>query len=316
MPPTSRKIYKYVGPDNIEKVFYSPDAAALKCSVPKDFNDPYELFLTIDFNEKPDALAYYADAIGDLPQFPTTCFSRSPVVVPMWAHYAQNHEGFLIEFSEDEMAEAFPKSRFDDVGYSDVPDGSLSEFLYRAFVTGKPRHTYFLQHGVFNAAYFTKATCWSYEQERRMVVSGSEVRQVGALTLVDVPIKCITSIIAGSKASENTRSALRMKAEKIGCQYFDLRIGKSSVIPYFVAGDGRSFSFDSASIAQSDFPCETCKEPLSAELEMCSWCQIDDELRRQVALRNPFRILDHYGLLEGYLRKTDAIGNIASKKKK
>ena len=97
----SKKIYKYIGPEHIDKVFHSSDVVTLKCSLPKEFNDPYELFLTIDFNERPDALAYYADAIGELPQLPTTCFSRSPVVIPMWAHYAQNHQGFAVEFSED-----------------------------------------------------------------------------------------------------------------------------------------------------------------------------------------------------------------------
>jgi hypothetical protein len=87
----SKKIYKYIGPEHIDKIFHSPDVVTLKCSLPKEFNDPYELFRRIDFNERPDALAYYADAIGELPQLPTTCFSRSPAVIPMWAHYAQNH---------------------------------------------------------------------------------------------------------------------------------------------------------------------------------------------------------------------------------
>jgi hypothetical protein len=275
MSTTSRKIYKYVGPDNVERVFQSLGAATLKCSVPKDFNDPYELFLTIDFNEEPDALAYYADAIGELPQLPTTCFSRSPVVVPMWAHYAQYQEGLVVEFSEERLAEDFPESLFDDVSYSDTPSEDLSGMLHMAFVTAKPRHTHFLRQGVFKAAYFTKASCWSYEQERRMVVSDSEVRQTETLTLVDVPGRCITSIIGGFKASDRTRLALKENAQKIGCQYFDLRIGKSSATPYLVAADGQSFSFNSASIAQSDYHCETCKEPLSMDAESCSWCQIE-----------------------------------------
>ncbi len=97
-PLKPKKIYKYIGPDGIEKVFHSANVGTLKCSLPKEFNDPYELFLTINFNERPDALAFYADAIGELPQFPTTCFSRSPIVLPMWAHYARNLEGFAVDF--------------------------------------------------------------------------------------------------------------------------------------------------------------------------------------------------------------------------
>jgi len=96
----SKFLYKYIGPATLDKVFSELGHFTMKCSLPKNFNDPYELFLTLDFRERPEALAYYADVVGDLPQIPTTCFSRSPDVVPMWAHYAQNLEGFAIELDE------------------------------------------------------------------------------------------------------------------------------------------------------------------------------------------------------------------------
>jgi hypothetical protein len=304
----SKRIYKYIGPEHIDKVFHSSDAITLKCSLPKEFNDPYELFLTIDFNERPDALAYYADAIGELPQLPTTCFSRSPVVIPMWAHYAQNLQGFAVEFPEDALVKAFPESHLGDVSYSDTPRQDLCEILYRAYEIGKPRYTYFLRRGVFNAAYFTKASCWSYEQERRMIASEADTRQVGPLTLLDAPNDCITSIICGPRASEQTKLALIKKAEEIDCRYFELRIGKSSATPYFVDTDGEPFSFDLTEIAPSHQHCEACKEPIALAAEQCSWCQINDELRQHVASRNPFRILDHYGLLESYVTDMDAVG--------
>lgn len=308
MTAKSNSIYKYIGPEHVDKVFQSSDAVTLKCSLPKDFNDPYELFLTIDFNEEPDALAFYADAIGELPQFPTTCFSRSPAVIPMWAHYAQNHQGFVVEFSEDGLVKAFADSRFGDVRYSDSPSEGLTDMLYRAYKIGKMRYTYFLRGGVFNAAYFTKASCWSYEQERRMIVSESGTRKVGPMILLDAPNDCITSIICGPRASEPTRLALIKKAEEIGCRYFELRIGKISATPYFVDKEGEPFSFDLSEIVPSHQYCETCKEPIAQAAEQCSWCQIDDELRQHVASRNPFRILDRYGMLESYVAGMDAVG--------
>jgi hypothetical protein len=73
----SKKIYEYVGPEHVDRVLHSSNVVTLKCSLPKEFNDPYELFLTIDFNEEPDALAYYADAIGELPEWSETV--RSPL---------------------------------------------------------------------------------------------------------------------------------------------------------------------------------------------------------------------------------------------
>jgi hypothetical protein len=237
----SKNIYKYVGPERFDAVFQSANFSTLKCSLPGDFNDPYELFLTIDFNERPDALAYYADLIGDLPQHPTTCFSRSPIVLPMWAHYAQNLSGFVIEFSEDELARGISESTFDDVTYSDSPKSELSEMLYRAYVIGKFRYAYFLQRGVLHTAYFTKASCWSYEQERRLVVPTSATPQEGQLTLLDVPCSCITSVIAGPRAGERTKQLLAQRAKHVGCNYFELRIGRSSAIPFLVDQTGQPF---------------------------------------------------------------------------
>ncbi len=305
---SSIKIYKYVGPKYVDRVFADDKNATLKLSLPKDFNDPYELFLTIDFNEEPDALAFYADVIGEMPQFPTTCFSRSPLVVPMWAHYAENHQGLVIEFSEEKIAKAFPKSRFGDVSYSDTPQQNLSNVLHMAFALAKPRYTYFLRGGVFNAAYFTKASCWSYEHERRMVVQDEKTREVDGLCLLDVPLDCVTGIVCGSRSAEGTKSKLIKKTEEIGCRYFELRIGKTSAIPYFVDAEGRPFSFDAAGIIENKHHFQSCKEPIAAEAKECSWCQIDDEMRDHAASRNPYRILDAMGLLESYVAGADAVG--------
>ncbi len=304
----SKKIYKYIGPGYLDKVFQFPDLVTLKCSLPKDFNDPYELFLTIDFNERADALAYYADAVGELPQFPTTCFSLSPTVIPMWAHYAQNHLGFALEFSEEKLIKAFPKSKFGDVDYLDAPKENLTDLLYRAYEIGKPRYTYFLRNEVFNAAYYSKASCWSYEQERRMIVQDSATRKAEQLTLIDAPSECISSIICGSRASKHTKQTLLEKAKEIGCRYLELQIGRSSVTPYFVDVDGQPLSFNNLEITPNHRHCEDCKEPLADVSEHCSWCQIDDSLRVNAASRNPYRILSHHGMLQSYIADMDAIG--------
>lgn len=302
-------LYKYVGPEYRDKVFQSPHVATLKCSRPNEFNDPYELFLTINFDEEPDVLAFYSDAIGDLPQLPTTCFSRSPIVVPMWAHYTDNHKGFVIEFAEDQLAQEFPKSTFGNVTYSDAPVHDFSELLARAYVIGKPRYTYMLRRGVFAAAYFTKASCWNYEQERRMVADEAEVRVADSLSFFDVPEKCIKSIICGARASEETKIALQTKAEEIECQYLELKIGRSSATPYFVDLNEHSYSFNAAEISQSEFYCESCGEPTGNKEDECSWCRINDSLRSHAASRNPFRILDHIGVLDSYIAGMDRVGN-------
>ena len=173
----SMKLYKYFGPDILDKAFSSKKYLSFKCSYPKDFNDPYELFLTIDSNEQPEILAFYSDIIGEIIQLPTTYFSQSPSIIPMWSHYAQNLEGFVIEINEENLVKQFPKSGFGDVDYREKPDDSIQYSLHLAYGSAKPRHTYILQQNILRAAYYTKSKCWSYELERRMVINPTELRE-------------------------------------------------------------------------------------------------------------------------------------------
>ncbi len=260
-------------------------------------------------------LACYAEAIGDLPQYPTTCFSRSPIVIPMWAHYAYNHNGFVIEFSEEAILEAFPETRFDDVAYKDGPAHDFSDLVSRVLHIGKPRYTYFLQGAVANAAYFTKSTCWSYEQERRMVVGDKDVRVSGGMMLMNIPGACVSSIICGARATHETKTKLQEFAQRFSAGFYELRIGKTSAVPYLVDSSGRSHSFFGAEIAPSRNYCASCSEPIEADEEECAWCQITDETKREAAMRNPYRIIDHYGGLEKYIAGMDAVGRAAKKKK-
>jgi len=299
-------MYKYLGPSYLHDVV-GDEGVSAKFSFPKDFNDPYELFLTIDFNEKPEVLALYADAIGELPQLPTTCFSHSPAVIPMWAHYAQNLTGFAIEFDEEKLQERFPECRFDDVKYKPAADDELKETLYRAYAIGKPRYTYMLMRGVFDAAYFTKLECWSYEQERRMLAPESEIRKHNGMMLLDIPKECVTALICGPRASPETIQDLQAAAENLSSEYFQMKVGRSNAIPYFVDVNGSSLSFAENSISPVAVSCKTCREPVDAGNDFCPWCQINDAHKRDAMDRNAYRILDHLGLLEEYVKGMDDI---------
>ncbi|MDQ1091195.1 hypothetical protein QE400_000608 [Xanthomonas sacchari] len=309
------KIYKYFGPQVSDLVF-SDVGAALKCSLPKNFNDPYELFLTVDFSSDPSALACYQELIGRIPQLPTTCFSVSPAVSPMWAHYGLNASGFVVEFDENELIDLFPESKFDDVRYQDKADDGLTEMLYRAHVIGKPRYTYFLQSGTFYAAYFTKATCWSYEMERRMVADMAEVRVSNDLLLLEVPKSCITSIIAGAKSCEDLKNSLKARADSFDCAFYNMQIGRTTITPYFLDGYGATCIFNGDEIVLAQCSCESCREPIPEGNEKCSWCQITDEHRYEAAIRNPYRMLDRIGHLDSYIKSMDGITERLNKGRK
>lgn len=310
----SKNIYKYFGPGALEKVFAASEQVTLKCSYPKDFNDPYELFLTVDLDQRADIIAFYAEAIGEIPQLPTTCFSQSPSVVPMWAHYAENSKGFAIEFDEQKIAALFPESSFGNVDYSDAPKEGLTDMLYRASEIGKPRYVYLLQNWVFRSAYFTKTTCWNYEQERRMVVGDNEIRSAGELLLLDIPQECVKALISGPQADEETISALREKALELGCSYFQLKIGRSSATPFFIDEGGEPFIFNGTEIVRSPQYCSSCHEPLSRSADFCSWCQIDESHMEAAARRNPYRMYHELGILDSYVESMNKINSTYRKK--
>lgn len=301
-------IYKYVGPSNVDKVFSAGGLITLKCSFPKDFNDPYELFLTIDFNERPEVLAFYMEAVGNLRQLPTTCFSRSPSVIPMWAHYAQNLEGFALEFNEELLSEHFPGSGFGDVDYRDAPDSDLTDTLYRAYEIGKPRYVYFLNKEVFSAAYYTKTNCWRYEEERRMIVREEETRKVGEIILMDVASRCLTAIICGPRSSKDTVEQLREKASELGCKFYVLKTGRTSATPYFLDAAKSPFTFNGNEIKQSTQYCVSCKEPQRTVEGKCSWCKIDSAHENDAAARNPFRMFARLGMLGSYIESMEEVG--------
>src|SRR5947207_10728280 len=89
------KAYKYLRSASVEKVSAEAGTSAFKCSYPRDFNDPYELFLTVEYEQDPEVLAYYHEVIGAIQQLATTWLYKSPEVVPMWAQYDENYTGVV-----------------------------------------------------------------------------------------------------------------------------------------------------------------------------------------------------------------------------
>lgn len=310
----AKHIYKYFGPDIVD-IALSEHGITLKFSLPKDFNDPYELFLTVDHKSDPGALAAYQEVIGTLPQLPTTCFSCSPAITPMWAHYGQNISGFVVEFNEEHLKEYRPDAQFGDLTYRDSANDGLTDILYRAHHIKKPRYTYLLERGVFLTAYFTKSTAWSYERERRMIVDEKAVRNASGLLLLDVPIKCVTAIIAGARTDKELVTKLKAWSDSFGCEFYQMQIGKTHIEPFFTNEAGNPHVFTGEAIVPAESSCSKCYEPIDTNNKMCSWCQITNKHRHQAAVDNPYRILQRHGMLEDYVKSMDQITFDQYKKK-
>lgn len=293
-------LFKYAGPDVIAKALREAGICSFRCSLPREFNDPYELFLTIDYGQPPDVLAYYKEVIGEMPQRATTCFSKSPAVIPMWAHYAHDHRGVVIEIDEELLSEYRPNVGFGDVDYQDEPHAEILDQIHHALMTCKPRHVYMLQRAILSAAYYTKGACWSYEQERRLVAPLEEVEELGGIMLLKFPTDCITSLIVGHRASDETQEAIQRLAQQIDCSYRKLHIGRSSARPFFKCFNDEISVFEDGRFVDPDNCCASCREPISTDHELCGWCSIQDAHEVGAAKSNPMRMLDKLGHLQEY----------------
>ena len=304
----SKKLYKYIGPDILEIAFSKEDHCGFKCSYPKDYNDPYELFLTINFEEHPERLAFYNEIVQEIPQLPTSCFSKSPIVTPMWAHYAHNSRGFVIEVDEENLSDYIDDPSIGDVTYQNEPRSGLSETFDRAYYRGKPRDMMFLRNGMQGAAYFTKHECWSYELERRLIVTNNDIDDINDNMILSVPIDCITAIISGFKTEEAYREKARNLCNDLGFDYYETIIGRSTSNPYFLNNSEEAFVFKDGEITLSDNACPSCKEPISVENEFCSWCSITEDDENYAASGNPLRAFSDAGMLADYIRTFNSIG--------
>lgn len=311
----SRKLYKYFSADVLELVFLKEESCSIKFSKPEDYNDPYELFLGVDLSVTLNLLASYNEIVRELPQHPTTCFSKSPAVAPMWAHYAENHSGFVIEFDLDAIQGGFERILIRDVSYKDEPSDSIAKHLHMAAGTKKPRHAYFLQQIVMSEAYFSKHTSWSYEQECRLVDQEGHCDDINGNMILHLPISCCSSIIVGAKSSKALSKRSQEIAQRMGLRWFKAEIGRSSAQPYLKASDDSRAVFDGSELVSDVKVCTSCSEPSFSDNQLCPWCSITNAHAISAAQGNPLRILDDLGLLENYFEEMSAIARSRSRNK-
>lgn len=305
-------LYKFLG-ESVADVLLDEGKSkfGIKFSHLSDYNDPYEFFLTIDYNVPADMLATYKEAISMVVKNPATCFAKSPVILPMWAHYAGNSNGFALEIEESLLTEFLDKEAneefgFGDIDYQDEPHDGMTQALGMAARRCKPRDMYFLLNAIRSAAYYTKTKDWSYERERRLILGEEHLKKIAGNLIFYAPVSCVKSIIVGRNASEQLKGKVKTLALEIGCKYMEMIIGRSSPVPYFKNDLGQSYIFDGTSIAPATKVCEGCKEPVVSE-SLCSWCQMTGEHEVDAASRNAFRMFHRAGILEGYLQGMDNI---------
>lgn len=307
------KIYKYFSSDVLELVFEQDKFCGIKCSLPKDYNDPFELFLGVDLSASTECLATYREIVDEIPQLPTTCFSKSPIVTPMWAHYGQSHSGFVLEFDVQALKDCFEDILLNDVNYEDTPDPVIKAHLERATATRKPRHALWLSQAVMYKGYFSKYKDWSYEQEFRLVAPTNYIENIAGSDILFVPSSCVTAMIIGHKFPLGKAAFATTIAEAYDLNIYKLRIGRSYSRPFMQDHEGNSYVFENGEVILAENICGSCSEPVLVVGKECAWCSITEAHEQEAAHGNMFRAMERYGALDDYM---DEVRKIESRSRK
>lgn len=125
----------------------------------------------------------------------------------MWAHYAQSHEGMVIELDGESK---FFRQVFTELQNSEVIDEELSkDYGYLKEVEySKTRPAIIISHVKSFDPFLIKGEEWSYEEEWRMLMPTALAQQIGKdkkgadVFLYEIPRTAITKVILGCRASD------------------------------------------------------------------------------------------------------------------
>ena len=138
-----------------------------------------------------------------VPTFRVLCLSELRDVTPMWAHYAEQHKGVVLEFSAiDKLDSAFLVAR--PVVYQDTPPSIADPEAWASCMLGQGGTTYW---DLFAEYEYVKTNEWSYEKEWR-IVSGARPGENGFFGDYGYHPNELTGIFFGPKCSTEHRSDL------------------------------------------------------------------------------------------------------------
>jgi hypothetical protein len=145
--------------------------------------------------------------------------SEVPDDLLMWAHYAANHTGFVLEFDDGHAWFWAQRPQGDDCGV-----------LKKVSYADEPSSRYLAElkaHEVF----YTKGTKWEYEREWRIIrpLAESSMSPSEGVFLFDVPAPAITGVIAGLRTSSESLQELQ-KVHQSNHRLTHLRIGRISEV--------------------------------------------------------------------------------------
>ncbi len=129
------------------------------------------------------------------------CLSEVPDSIVMWSHYAQNHSGMVLRFTDDTPGNPLVKAQ--RVRYVDQMP---SLFNHEALSDMLGGHKGLDARRIMDEVIYTKSSHWAYEREWR--VSAGRGRSDGPYEDVPFNAKELDGVIFGVRTAEAERRAL------------------------------------------------------------------------------------------------------------
>lgn len=217
-------LYKYMSFDENLYVLDTFKNTKFKYTLPEKFNDPYDCLFKVEMNFKgftkknfenasgikiDDQLwlakkESYKDAFIQIykekfcktfrDRIAVTCFSADPTNILMWSHYANHHSGFLIECKIPKFSSNCKIKSPNPVIYSnEYPLVNLNWNQPNTQNSSVDTNIDLLANTVL-----TKATCWAYENEYRLIDRVDENEKDTVILRSFNPL-FISNVIVGSK---------------------------------------------------------------------------------------------------------------------
>ena len=202
-------------------------------SSPSALNDPYEMkgfFLNEEklFNESGIAQETINSFKSILLRTPVAAFTENMATnLPMWAHYANTHQGYCVKYMVKD------KHLVRAVHYFDKkPDFSttLSHFLGNAIHWDKTEDTEAFNRMLFfslllQTILFTKHISWKYEKEYRVVFPMEKDFNIKGLNVPCDEIGLVpTAVYTGINCNDENKEKIRQIASKIGIDYHNCQM--------------------------------------------------------------------------------------------
>lgn len=220
-------LYKHISIDPSFLVFGIFSNNQLKYNYPAYFNDPFDCLFDIKIDSTGFNKEEFERIVGDyVPDYiwtsqrkiiekkinnpsliakhihklrkeklTITCFNSNPLSILMWSHYANNHQGMLLEFKipkSNSLIEPIPVLYDDEYQTINTPWQKLENAENEnEFMTMITRETI-----------FRKSSEWSYEKEFRLV--GDPSTNIDFPLLQPYPPEYLSSVVMGAKLQDHT----------------------------------------------------------------------------------------------------------------